>query len=280
MTMRTVAIAGVGLIGGSFALALRKAGFTGTILGVSSAATLDTALRLGVIDCGTSLDDALARADLVYLAQPIGRILDSLPRIGELARPGTLITDAGSTKSKIVSAAARSIRRAQFIGGHPIAGKETRGVEAAVSALFEDRTYILTPTGPSELDTPAAREFIEWLTRIRARVLCISPERHDELVALTSHLPQLAANGLAALLGERLYNADDRMAAGPGLLDTTRLALSSYDIWRDILATNREHIDAALAAYIEALNSIRCGLGAGDLEPAFRAGAQFREQIH
>jgi prephenate dehydrogenase len=277
--MRTVAIAGVGLIGGSFALALRKAGFTGTILGVSSPATVESALRLGVIDGGAGLDEALARADLVYLAQPIGRILDLLPQIGELARPGTLVTDAGSTKSEIVSLAGRSIRRTQFLGGHPMAGKEARGVEAADSSLFEGRTYILTPRDPSEMDTPAANEFAEWLARIGARALYTSPERHDELVALTSHLPQLAATGLAALLGERLNNADDRMAVGPGLVDTTRLALSSYEIWRDILATNHKRIDAALAAYIEALNSLRSGLDTGDLESAFRAGALFREQI-
>ena len=148
--MKTVVIAGVGLIGGSFALALRKAGFTGRILGVSSPETIRKAVALGAIDRGAGLEEAVDSADLIYLAQPISRILEMLPRIGEFARPSALITDAGSTKSQIVDAAAHSIRGRQFLGGHPMAGKEARGVEAAEAGLFEGRTYILTPRDPGE----------------------------------------------------------------------------------------------------------------------------------
>ena len=277
--MKAVAIAGVGLIGGSFALALRKAGFTGRILGVSSPETIRKAVALGAIDRGAGLEEAVDSADLIYLAQPISRILEMLPRIGEFARPAALITDAGSTKSQIVDAAARSIRGRQFLGGHPMAGKEARGVEAADAGLFEGRTYILTPRDPGELTTPAAREFTGWLARIGSRVLCVSPERHDELVSFTSHLPQLAATGLAALLGERLNSAEDRLAVGPGLVDTTRLALSPYEVWRDILATNRQCIASALGSYIDVLSTLRRDLESGDLEPAFRAAARFRGEI-
>src|SRR5262245_27247820 len=118
--METVAIVGAGLIGGSFALALRQAGFRGSILGVSSPPAITAALERGAVDRGASLEEAVAAADLIYLAQPIGRILDTLYHIDALVRPGALITDAGSTKHAIVSAAQRLIRRCQFLGGHPL----------------------------------------------------------------------------------------------------------------------------------------------------------------
>ena len=121
--MRTVAIFGVGLIGGSFALALRRAGFQGKILGVSSAATLERAVSLGVIDAGAALAEAAGQADLLYLAQPISRFLEILPELNLWVRPDALITDAGSTKAAIVQKAAVSVTRCQFLGGHPLAGK-------------------------------------------------------------------------------------------------------------------------------------------------------------
>src|SRR5437588_5108454 len=129
--MQTVAIVGVGLIGGSFGLALKKAGFSGTIVGVSSEATLRVALDRGAIDEAAPLADAARGADLIYLAQPIGRILDTLHHLDTAVNSGTLITDAGSTKAAIVTAARKQIRRATFLGGHPMAGKEKRGVAAA-----------------------------------------------------------------------------------------------------------------------------------------------------
>src|SRR5438270_3074666 len=143
--MNTVAIFGVGLIGGSFALALRKAGFSGRILGVSSPETLRRALDLHVIDEGVAAEAAARSADLIYLAQPILRIIDSLPQLEAAARPGALITDAGSTKKTIVDRASEVISRCQFLGGHPMAGRERRGVEAAEADLFRGRPYVLTP---------------------------------------------------------------------------------------------------------------------------------------
>src|SRR5882672_11080754 len=134
--MRTVAIVGVGLIGGSFGLALRKAGFDGQILGVSSEAAIAAAVEHGAVDRGLPLADAVREAGLIYLAQPIGRIIDTLRRIDPLAKEGALITDAGSTKSAIVSLARSVIHRCQFLGGHPMAGKEKRGVSEAEADLF------------------------------------------------------------------------------------------------------------------------------------------------
>ncbi len=269
--MQTVAIAGVGLIGGSFGLALKKAGFGGTILGVSSAATLRAAIERGAIDEGASLADAAARADLIYLAQPIGRILDTLRHIDELVQPGTLITDAGSTKNAIVSAARQHIRRAVFLGGHPMAGKEKRGVAEADADLFRGRTYVLTPDDPSSLEAPAAQEFIEWIRRIGALPLTMNAAEHDRVVSFTSHLPQLAATALAATVAEQ---AGDHLAvAGPGLKDTTRLALSSFELWRDILATNSGPIEQALTAYIGKLEHLRDNLRTREIEGEFEIAA-------
>src|SRR4051812_4123334 len=155
--MNTVAIVGTGLIGSSFGLALRQAGFTGGILGVSGA--VDGAVARGAVDRGATLGEALAEADLVFLAQKIGRILDRVRHIDPLLKPGALVTDAGSTKCDIVDTARRSIARGQFLGGHPMAGKETSGPDAADPDLFRGRPWVLTPDEASELETPAAREF-------------------------------------------------------------------------------------------------------------------------
>lgn len=265
--MHTVAIIGVGLIGGSFGLALKKAGFTGTIVGASSEATLRTALARGVIDEAAPLADAARGADLIYLAQPIGRILDTLHHVDGFVNPGTLITDAGSTKSAIVAAARKHIRRGVFLGGHPMAGKEKRGVAEADADLFRGRTYVLTPHEPAALETPAAAEFLEWLKRIGALPVILNAEEHDHIVAFTSHLAQLASTALAATVAE---HAGDHLAvAGPGLADTTRLALSPFELWRDILATNSSAIELALTAYIIKLEHLRDNLRTREIESEF-----------
>lgn len=277
--MQTVAIVGVGLIGGSFALGLKKAGFTGAIVGVSSPRALERGLARRAIDEASPLEAAIRRADLVYLAQPIARILETLTLIDPWLRPEALVTDAGSTKSHIVDQARRAIRRAQFLGGHPMAGKESRGVESADADLFSGRTYLLTPSASTELDTPGAQDFLSWIGRIGARPLIVSAEEHDRLVAFTSHLPQLASTALAAVTAGQLRNRADCLAAGPGLADTTRLALSSYDIWRDILATNSERISTALAEYIRLLERLRNQLDSPQVEQIFQSAADFRRLL-
>ena len=277
--MKTVAIVGVGLIGGSFALALRKAGFTGRVVGVSSPRTIEEALRSGVIDEALPLAEAAARSDLIYLSQPVSGILETLGKLDGALRPGALVTDAGSTKAEIVKRASENLRRAQFLGGHPMAGKETRGVAAAAPDLFQGRTYVLTPVETAELDSPPARELLEWIRKIGARPLCISPEQHDRVVAFASHLPQLASTALAAALGRRSGLPELEQVAGPGLLDTTRLAMSPYDVWADILATNSAHIEEALAAYVEKLNEIRASLASENLRDEFEAASDFARKL-
>lgn len=251
--MKTVAIAGVGLIGGSFALALRQAGFQGRIIGVSSAATIDKAFALGVIDEALPLAEAASDADLVYLSQPISQIIETLGVLDTDA----LVTDAGSTKA-VICETARKLKRGRFVGGHPMAGKESRGVEQADADLFRGRPYVLTAREP---------ELEGWIERIGARLVILDPVQHDQHVAFVSHLPQLLSTALAGVL------AGKEQVAGPAAADLTRLALSPYDIWRDIFATNAGPIDAALAAFIGRLEELRRQLRSPEMEKVFSQAA-------
>lgn len=273
--METVVIAGVGLIGGSFGLALKSAGFRGRILGVSSPQTIEKALRRGAIDEGASLEDAAPRADLIYLAGPIRAILETIPRLDGLARPGALVTDAGSTKRRICEAG-RALRGALFVGGHPMAGKEKRGVEEADAELFRGRPWLLTPARPEDLETPAAREFLHWIGRIGAEPRVMTAAEHDRTVALSSHLPQMLSTALAAALEDRPGVAE---AAGPGLHDMTRLALSGWDIWQDILETNRDEIVSVIGMFEERLRALKSHLERGLPEEEFRRGAEFARRL-
>jgi prephenate dehydrogenase len=271
--MKSVVIVGTGLIGSSFGLALRQAGFDGPITGVSSPRAIADAIAARAIDRGAPLAEAVPQADLVFLSQTIGRILDTIRHLDPLVRPGAIVTDAGSTKCEIVDLARQSIARCQFLGGHPMAGKEKRGAAEADGGLFRGRTWALTPDEPAELATPAARDFRSWIERIGARITVLDAEEHDRVVALTSHLPQLASTALAATVADRMGASPHWRMAGPGLEDMTRLALGSYDLWRDILATNTGHIERALAVYIQKLEHMRENLRTRQLQEEFERGA-------
>jgi prephenate dehydrogenase len=242
----SIAIAGVGLIGGSFALALRKAGFEGEIVGHSSPATIAKATALGVIDRGATFDEA-ARCDLLFLAQPVSSIIESVRRLPGLTGPATIVTDAGSTKRVVVQAAQEL---ANFTGGHPMAGKESRGVEAADADLFRGRHWLLTSEPP-----PTLRN---WIESTGARIFVLSAEEHDLLVALVSHAPQLVSNAIASV------TESSRSFGGPGLESMTRLSASSFEIWRDILTTNRQPTVAALDRLILEAQRLRHALDAED----------------
>jgi len=262
--MKTVGIVGVGLIGGSFGLALRKAGFTGDILGVSSERSIADATERGAVDRGATLEEAAGACDLLFLSQPIFGIIETLRKLDPMVRPDTLVTDAGSTKQAIVEEAARSLRRCTFLGGHPMAGKELRGVGAADADLFRGRPWVLT----SDLDHPLR----QWIAAFGAREIILDPARHDRLVAWSSHLPQLASSALAAVIHD--HAPDAGTVAGPGLLDSTRLAMSSFDLWRDILETNQREVSAALDAYIARLQTLR-----QDFEGEFAKGREFSRSL-
>jgi prephenate dehydrogenase len=205
--------------------------------------------------------------------------MDTIRRLDPLLRPGTLVTDAGSTKCEIVDLARECITRVQFLGGHPMAGKESRGALGADAELFRDRTWILTPDDGEELRTSGALEFRMWLSKFGARVLTLDADEHDRVVSLTSHLAQLASTALAATVAEKLGGAPRLAAAGPGLEDMTRLALGSYELWRDILATNSDHIDRALAVYIQELEHMRENLRTRQLQKEFERGREFAARI-
>lgn len=269
--MQSLAIVGVGLIGGSVGLALRKAGFTGPILGVSSPRSIETALELGAIDRGASLEEALGSVDVVYLAQPIGGILDTLGRMRGLLRHDTLVTDAGSTKLAICRKAETELGPGRFLGGHPMAGKASRGVSAADAELFRGRTYVLCPSEYQDGTDASTREFTSWLTRCGAKIVLLDPEKHDTLVALTSHLPQVASTALASVIASLSDTELD--VSGPGLRDMTRLALSSYDIWHDIFASNSGPVEHALTVYIDKLTELRDNLQTQRLGEIFRLAA-------
>jgi prephenate dehydrogenase len=277
--MNTIAIVGTGLIGASFGLALRQAGFAGAILGVSSEQAIADAVAAGAIDCGLPLEDAVPRADLVFLSQAIGRILDTIRHLDPLLRPGALVTDAGSTKTEIVDLARQHIHGAQFLGGHPMAGKEQRGASAADGNLFRGRTWVLTPDEPTELETRGACELLDWLHKIGARLVVLDCVKHDALVALTSHLAQLASTALAATVSDSISETSQLRVAGPGLVDMTRLALSSYDLWRDILATNSEQIDRAVELYIQKLEHLRENLRTRQLQEEFGRAAELAARL-
>ncbi|MBI2688325.1 MAG: prephenate dehydrogenase/arogenate dehydrogenase family protein [Acidobacteria bacterium] len=269
--MKTVAIAGVGLIGGSFALALRQAGFTGLIAGVSSPRTIAEALEHGVIDREMTLAEAAREADLLLLAQPIGRIVTMIEDLAPHLGPDTLVTDAGSTKTLICDAAARFLPPGQFLGGHPMAGKESRGPASADGGLFRGRTWVLT--------RESSHPFAAWVRKIGAHILVMGPEEHDRTVALTSHMPQLLATALGCAVGAGVGREEQLRAGGPGLIDMTRLALSPFDMWNDILATNAEHVDEALRAVIARLESMRGHLRDGELRADFEEGAKLRRKL-
>ncbi len=266
--MHRVTIIGVGLIGASFGLALRKAGFGGSIAGVSSARSINAARDRGAIDCGVLLEEAAASSDLIFLSQPIYGIIETLKRLGPLVREGALVTDAGSTKSAIGHVANEYLSRCLFVGGHPMAGKEQRGAEAADADLFRGRPWVLTSQG----DHPVELEFRGWLGKIGARIVILDAATHDRLVAWSSHLPQLASTALAAALHDQQPRA--ATVAGPGLTDMTRLAMSSYDLWRDILDTNKTEVAAALDAYIAELQALR-----ENFEDEFARGAEFAQTV-
>ena len=279
-SIATVTVAGVGLIGGSFALALRRLGYCGRILGVSSPETLEVATRLGVIDDGCGLETALPQSDLVYMAQPVERIIGQLDQVRKLVPKHALVTDAGSTKSAIMERARTLFEDGpHFVGGHPMAGKEGRGVRVAEAELFQGALYALVPTGESLPESPVVEEFCGWLDAMGCRRRVMPARQHDRVVAWTSHLPQLVSTALAAAIGTQLQDGRELEIAGDGLRDMTRLAASPHAVWSGILKTNPGPIDEALAAVVQELEGLRDALNDGSAEEHFQRGQRLQGRI-
>lgn len=271
-----VAILGTGLIGGSFALALRKYTTDLHITGWDRADVAHEAQGRHIVDESHygRIGDAVGDADLVYLALPIGVTLDLLPEIARRAPAHALVTDACSTKARIVEAAAQHFPESAgplFLGGHPMAGREQSGIAHADAALFHHAPYALVGPADGERD-PRVSAFRTILEKIGARPLWLGAQKHDYAVGLVSHLPQLAAVALASFLYDHLdENGLPLTVAGPGLRDSLRLAGSPYATWRDIILTNKDYLSASLDLLARRLDDLREKLASRELETDFDA---------
>lgn len=262
-----VVIVGCGLIGCSFALALRRAGFDGRISGWGSPESVQEAVRRGMIsERERSFDEGHpCSGDLIYLAAPVMAILDFLQTKSGLLKPGSFVTDAGSTKVEICRTAQQHLPSAvDFLGGHPMAGSEKSGPEHARADLFEGAAYILTPDDRTSSERLAQMELL--LREIGARPIRMDAAEHDRAVAYISHLPQYLSTALAAMLEHHPDARHWLSLAGEGFRDMTRLAASRFPLWRDITRTNRENIVHALDDYIQQLSSLRRAVAAEDLD--------------
>lgn len=278
---KKIAIFGVGLIGGSFALALRRAGAVEQIAGVGrSAASLARAQELGIIDRScASAAEAVAGADIVLIAAPVaqtGPILASIrPHLG----PQTVVTDAGSTKSDVVAAARQALgeKTAQFVPGHPIAGRENNGPDAAVSDLYAGKKVVLTPL-PENSGETVGRVAQAW-EHCGAVIHKLGAEEHDRVFASVSHLPHLLAYALVDDIANKPHADLLFQFAASGFRDFTRIAGSSPEMWRDISFANRDALLTELDAYVAQLRRLRGLLAAGDsggLEAVYANAQQAR----
>jgi prephenate dehydrogenase len=254
---RCVGIVGTGLIGGSLGLALHHAGIAEKIFGCDAdAVMLDEALNCGAVDQTVgSAAELAASCDLVFIAVPVRSIPGVFKEIAPSLKPGTTLSDVGSVKEKVVRSAMDILPRGcHFIGGHPLAGSEQRGVEFADPYLFRDAYYVLTPT--SECDADAYSRLHALLTSIGARVIAMDPTQHDRAVSVISHLPHIMAMGLMNLaLGRAEEYPLLRLAAG-GFRDMTRIAASNPDIWLDIIMDNREAVQESLEECISTMRHL------------------------
>lgn len=264
--LNKVVIFGVGLIGGSFALALRRAGAVRHLVGVGrSAAALARARELGIIDeACDSPEAAVQGADLVLLAAPVAQTGPILSRIAPCLESGTVVTDAGSTKTDVVAAAREALgdRIAQFVPGHPIAGRESNGPDAAIPDLYAGRKVVLA-TLPENVPQDIARVADAWIA-CGAEIHMLSPEEHDRVFASVSHLPHLLAFGLVDDIARKPHAGLLFQYAASGFRDFTRIAGSSPEMWRDISLANREALLAELDSYMLRLGQMRDMLAAGD----------------
>jgi prephenate dehydrogenase len=275
-----VAIIGTGLIGGSFALALRELFPAVSLIGYSRQGSCERARAAGVVDEATSdLAAGVRGADLVYIALPIGASIESLGAIAKSAEPHALVTDACSTKTVICRAAKDQFRGgARFFGAHPMAGKEQSGVEHADARLFHGAPYALMGI---ESDADArVQAFAEIVRGIGARPIWSDPETHDWAVGIVSHLPQLVSVALARVVQDETDETGLPLTlSGPGLQDMLRLAGSPYDIWRDILLTNTDNVSRALDRLAQAVDYLRTHLASRDLQQEFAAANELYRQL-
>jgi prephenate dehydrogenase len=276
-----LAIVGVGLIGGSFALALRAAGLVRRVVGIGrSRATLEHALRLRIVD-EIAADASGARgADVVFAAPPVGQMHAVLAGIAPHLREDAIVTDGGSTKRDVIAAARMTLgtRVARFVPGHPIAGSEQSGPSAASATLYARKQVILTPLAENP---PAAVARVEALWRAcGASVHRLSPDEHDSVLATVSHLPHVLAFALVEQMQRDPYAALSWRHAGAGFRDFSRIASSSPEMWRDVCLANRDALLERIDGYAAVLDELRASVAAGDgaaLDRVFAAARDARD---
>ncbi|MCS6810988.1 MAG: prephenate dehydrogenase/arogenate dehydrogenase family protein [Tepidimonas sp.] len=261
-TVQRLAVIGCGLMGGSFALALRRAGLVQRVVGVArSPAARQQALHLGVVDEATDNAPAAAQgADVVLLAVPVAATAATLRALAPVLRPDALLMDVGSTKADVVQAARATLqgRLGRFVPAHPIAGKEKAGVEHASADLYRRAQVVLTPLPDTDPDALQHAQAL-WAA-LGARVRVMTPQAHDAALAAVSHLPHLLAFAAVYALATQPDGADKLALAGPGFRDFTRIAASDPEIWRDILHANAAQVRVQAAAFRAALDAFENAL--------------------
>ena len=266
MTFKRLALIGCGLMGGSFALALREAGLVETIVGFSaSEKTRQRAVELKVIDQAcASVAEAVQGADLVLLAVPVGAMHASFAAMRDVLQANTLLMDVGSTKCDVIAAAQASLgeRLSCFVPAHPIAGKEVAGIEHAESTLYQERRTILTPLPQTGIHRLQAAHDV-W-SAIGSHVSTMTPEAHDTTFAAVSHLPHMLAFAAVNALMAQPQGAAFLDMAGPGFRDFSRIAASDASVWRDILSANKTEVLTQVAHFRSALDQFETALKAGD----------------
>ena len=281
-----IAILGTGLLGTSVGLALRAAGFRGSIVGWNRGAEgAQIALAAGAIDSIAADPLQAARASqVVLLAVPIYATLDFMEKLAPILGPEHLVTDVGSTKAQICASASRLFNapdRAAFLPGHPMAGKERGGAALGDATLFQGAVWLFTDD-PDVQRSPHSAELVkgwrEWVAAMGSKTLDLDPARHDELVAWVSHLPQFLATALSALLEKEVGDAPElKDVGGRALREMTRLGASPYSMWRDIAYTNTEAVQATLFALEQRLAHLRENLRTAALRDEFEQANLFRQ---
>lgn len=261
-------VIGCGLMGGSFALALKRAGLARRVIGYSkSPSTTERAKKLGIIDVAAeSALLAVAGSDIVILAVPVAATEGTFKAIRHLVEPGVLFMDVGSTKRDVIDAARRVLRErvASFVPAHPIAGKEASGIQHADAGLYSGRQVILTPL--PQTDPALVQKATDVWSAIGSQVLMMTPENHDAAFAAISHLPHLLAFAYFSAVVKQPSGRDFLSLAGPGFRDFTRIAASDPDMWRDILIANREELLKQSARFRHALDALELVIRSGNAD--------------
>ncbi|MBI2842347.1 MAG: prephenate dehydrogenase [Armatimonadetes bacterium] len=275
----TITIIGVGLIGGSIGMAAKAKGLARRVVGVSRRTeTLQRARELAAIDTGTKdLRSGVAEADLVFVCTPVLSIVPVIQAIAGSLKEGAIVTDVGSTKAQITRDAEAALPEGRyFVGGHPMAGLETAGVDSALPYLFLDTTYAVTPVPSTDLK--ALQTVVGFAEGLGAQVILMSPEQHDSSAAVISHLPHVLSAAILRLAAEEQNRSGKvfELAAG-SFRDMTRVALSPPEIWRDICMSSTEALTSVIKRFEEMLAGIREDIASGDSEAVCRLFSEGRE---